>query len=244
MFFILILLVDVGMLLQNIKTIIPEHILNNLKLLKKVVMPFISLVVVAFCIISFIKNKYSIKVEQLSLGGINILFDRREILFTNSVQNFFDTKRTLFYIDEKHDNFSEVFHSYYETYNFIRQEMKLLDPQKDSNLYIISNGILMRLNQFLTKNQNNYLRWYKYISETNQELIKLDEFGENDVKSEQRHFYNMPINDIQSKYYSYDDLIKEFKSINEFFTTEIAGKFKVDISKWEKKNSDQKPESE
>ena len=122
--------------------------------------------------------------------------------------------------------------------------MKLLDPQKDSNLYKISNDILMRLNQFLTKNQNNYLRWYKYISETNQELIKLDEFGENDVKSEQRHFYNMPINDIQSKYYSYDDLIKEFKSINEFFTTEIAGKFKVDISKWEKKNSDQKPESE
>ena len=40
MFFILILLVDVGMLLQNIKTIIPEHILNNLKLLKKVVLNF------------------------------------------------------------------------------------------------------------------------------------------------------------------------------------------------------------
>ena len=34
MFFILILLVDVGMLLQNIKTIIPEHILNNLKHLR------------------------------------------------------------------------------------------------------------------------------------------------------------------------------------------------------------------
>ena len=242
-FLILILLVDVSVLLQNIKIMIPEYILNNLKLFKKIIIPFISVIVVVFCIISFIKNKYSIKVEQLSFGGINILFDRREILFTNSVQNFFDTKRTLFCIDEKHDNFAEVFQSYYETYNFIRQEIKILDPQKDSNLYKISNDILMRLNQFLTKNQNNYLRWYKYISETNQELIKLDEFGENDIKSEQRHFYNMPINDIQSKYYSYNDLIKEFKAINEFFKTEISGKFKVDISKWEK-NSDLEPESE
>lgn len=237
-FLILILLVDVGALLQNIKIMIPEYILNNLKLLKKVVIPFISLVVVSFCIISFIKNKYSIKIEQLSLGGINILFDRREILFTNSVQNFFDTKRTLFYIDEKHDNFAEVFQSYYETYNFIRQEMKLLDPSKDKDLYEISNDILMRLNQFLTKNQNNYLRWYKYISENNQELINLDEFGEGDVKPEQRHFYNMPINDIQSKYYSYDALIEEFKAINEFFTTKIAEQFQVDISKWEQKDSD------
>lgn len=243
-FLILVFLVDVNAMLQNIKIMIPEYILNNLKLLKKVAIPFISLVVVAFCIISFIKNKYSIKVEQLSLGGINILFDRREILFTNSVQSFFDTKRTLFCIDEKYDNFAEVFQSYYETYNFIRQEMKLLDPQKDSNLYKISNDILMMLNQFLTKNQNNYLRWYKYISETNQELIKLDEFGENDVKPEQRHFYNMPISDIQSKYYSYDDLIKEFKAINEFFTTKIAEQFQVDISKWEQKDSDQKSESE
>ena len=91
-FLILILLVDVSVLLQNIKIMIPEYILNNLKLFKKIIIPFISVIVVVFCIISFIKNKYSIKVEQLSFGGIKILFDRREILFTNSVQNFFYTK--------------------------------------------------------------------------------------------------------------------------------------------------------
>ena len=235
---------DFNMLARLLKSSMDEHIINNLYLLKKVFIPFIFLVVIVFCINSFIENKYSVKVEKLSLGGVNILFDRREILFINSVQNFFDTKRTLFCIDEKHDNFAEVFQSYYETYNFIRQEMKLLDPSKDKDLYKISNDILMRLNQFLTKNQNNYLRWYKYISENNQELINLDEFGKDDVKPEQRHFYNMPINDIQSKYYSYNDLLKEFKAINDFFTTEIAGQFKVDISKWEKKDSDQKSESE
>lgn len=227
---------DFNMLAQLLKSSMDEHIISNLYLLKKVFIPFIFLVVIVFCINSFIENKYSVKVEKLSLGGVNILFDRREILFTNSVQNFFDTKRTLFYIDEKHDNFAEVFQSYYETYNFIRQEMKLLDPSKDKDLYKISNDILISLNQFLTKNQNNYLRWYKYISETNQELIKLDEFDENDIKSEQRHFYNMPINDIQSKYYSYDNLIKEFKTINEFFTTRIAKQFNVDISKWVEKD--------
>lgn len=237
-------LFDFTILMQLLKSSVDEHIINNFLLIKKLFFPIILFISIVICFISFIKNKYSIKVEQLSLGGINILFDRREILFINSVQNFFDTKRTLFCIDKKHDNFAEVFQSYYETYNFIRQEMKLLDPSKDKELYKISNDILLRLNQFLTKNQNNYLRWYKYISENNQELINLDEFGKDDVKPEQRHFYNMPINDIQSKYYSYNDLIKEFKAINDFFKTKIAGQFKVDISKWEKKDSDQKSESE
>ncbi|MBS7825179.1 hypothetical protein J7547_08150 [Wohlfahrtiimonas chitiniclastica] len=237
-------LFDFTILMQLLKSSVDEHIVNNFFLIKKLFFTIILLIAIVICFISFIKNKYSIKVEQLSLGGINILFDRREILFINSVQNFFDTKRTLFCIDEKYDNFAEVFQSYYETYNFIRQEMKLLDPSKDKALYKLSNDILVRLNQFLTKNQNNYLRWYKYISETNQELIGLDEFDKDDVKAKQRHFYNMPINDIQSKYYSYNNLINEFKGINEFFTAEIAKKFKVDISKWEQKDSDQKSESE
>lgn len=235
-FLTLVLLIDVNAVFQNIKLIIPEYILNNLNIISKVFIPLIFLIAIAICLIGFIKNKYSIKVEQLSLGGVNILFDRREILFSNSVRNFFDAKRTLFIINDKYDNFAEVFQSYHETYNFIRQEMRILDPQNDIDLYKISNDILMSLNQFLTKNQNNYLRWYKYISETNQELIKLDEFDKDDVKPEQRHFYNMPINDIQSKYYSYNDLIKEFKIINEFFTTRVATQFKVDISKWIKKD--------
>ncbi|EPL6453488.1 hypothetical protein N0G65_000605 [Providencia rettgeri] len=235
-FLILMFLIDVNVVLQNIKIIIPEYILNNLKFIKKVFIPFMSLIVIAVCLIGFIMNKYSMKVEKLSLGGISILFDRREILFTNSVKNFLDTKRTLFCINKQYDNFAEVFQSYHETYNFIRQEMRILDPQKDIVFYKISNDILMSLNQFLTKNQNNYMRWYKYISETNQELIKLDEFDKDDINPEQRHFYNMPINDIQSKYYFYNDLIKEFKIINEFFTTRIAKQFNVDISKWVEKD--------
>ncbi|EPF5869366.1 hypothetical protein MWX50_000902 [Morganella morganii] len=243
-FFILFILIDVNAIFQNIKSIIPEYILDNLNILSKAFIPLVFLITIATCLIGFIKNKYSIKVEQLSLGGVNILFDRREILFSNSIKNFLDAKRTLFFINEKYDNFAEVFQSHHETYNFIRQEMRILDPQKDIDLYKISNDILMNLNQFLTKNQNNYLRWYTYISETNQELIKLDEFDKDDVKPEQRHFYNMPINDIQSKYYFYNDLIKEFKIINEFFSTKVAIQFKVDVSKWEKKDPVQKTGSD
>lgn len=220
---------------DNINTLIkkiPNHIISNIRYIYDVITPLCVSLIFFIITISFIKNKYSIKVEQLSIGGINILFDKRNIIFKNSVMNYFDSKRTLFIIDVKHDNFHEVFNSYYDTYNFLRIEMRILDSKKDKELYDLTNEILMKLNQFLTKNQNNYFRWYKYISETNQELIKLQEFDEKTSNFEQRYFYNMPINIIQSKYYLYDELIIEFKKINDFFTESVAKYFNVNIDKW------------
>ena len=237
-FLLLFIFVDLTAVVEYLITVIPEHVKNNFNLFKQIFIPSLVFTLLFFLIVNYLQNKYSIKVEQLSLGGINILFDRRKTLFKNSIRNFLDTKRTLFQIDERYDNFAEVFQSYYETYHFIRQEMRILEPKKDVNLYQIANKILINLNQFLTKNQNNYLRWYQHISETNQELIKLDEFDEKDIKAEQRHFYNMPINEIQSKYYLYSKLVQEFKTINQFFVNHIAKEFNVDIAKWEQKDFD------
>ena len=69
---------------------------------------------------AYIGKKYSLKIDKLSLGGLNILFDTSRTLYTNSVSNFLDTKRTLFRIEPKYDNFSDVFESYFQTYNDIR----------------------------------------------------------------------------------------------------------------------------
>ena len=245
-FFVIIIVfftVDINRFLQKFKQWMPDHLKSNLLFFNDNFFKILVFILIFICMVSFAKNKYSIKVEQFSLGGINILFDKRRILFVNSVRNFFDSKRTLFNINEKYDNFSEVFQSYHDTYNFLRQEIRILDPQKDKDLYNITNQIFMKLNQFLTRNQNNYSRWYKYISETNQELIKLDEFDGEDTKLDQRHFYNLPIDIIQSKYYLYDELTTEFKNINLFFMNSIAKEFDVDISKWDmKEGSDQNPE--
>lgn len=232
-FIIVFFTVDLNIFLQKLEQWIPDNILNNFILIKKIIIPSLVFVLIFICIVGFIQKKYSIKVEQLSLGGINILLDRRKVIFLNSVRIYLDSKRTLFKIDEVYDNFSEVFQSYYETYNFLRQEMRILDPKRDKGLYDITNQMLMTLNRFLTKNQNNYLRWYKHISETNQELIKLDEFEESDSKPDQRYFYNMPIGIIQSKYYLYDELVTEFKFINQFFIDNVVEKFSIDIEKWD-----------
>ncbi|HHC0427197.1 TPA: hypothetical protein ACOSB6_005152, partial [Salmonella enterica] len=107
-----------------------------------------------------------LKIEKLTFGGMNILFNTTSTLYINSVLSFLDTKRSLFIIREEYDNFSEVLDSYYQTYTFFRQEMKILDPIRDKELYDFTNDLLMIINKFLTKHQNNYRRWYKFISES------------------------------------------------------------------------------
>lgn len=185
----------------------------------------------AICLISYILftayigKKYSLKIDKLSLGGLNILFDTSRSLYINSVSNFLDAKRTLFRIEPQYDNFSDVFESYFETYNFFRQEMKILDPKRDPELYELTNNILLELNKFLTKNQNNYRRWYQKISTDNTIEYDKNESG--------KFFYNTPIHEIQKTYYAYDDLLNAFKSINIFFENNVKELFEVNSEKWD-----------
>ena len=113
----------------------------------------------------YLLKKYSVKVEKLSLGGVNILFNESATLYKKSVKNHLDSKRAIFKLRKNVDAFDEVISSYYQTYQFIRDEMKILNPKKDREIYDFSNEMLMVLNRFLTNYQNNYKRWYKYISD-------------------------------------------------------------------------------
>ena len=149
-----------------------------------------------------INGTTSLKIDKLSLGGLNILFDTSRTLYINSVSNYLDSKRTLFRIVPEYDNFLEVFESYFQTYSFFRTEMKILDPQRDKELYDLTNNILQELNKFLTINQNNYRRWYQKISSDNS--------TEYPPEGSEKYFYNTPIGEIQEKYYAYKDLLEGF----------------------------------
>ncbi|HFL4903937.1 TPA: hypothetical protein ACG34X_004940, partial [Escherichia coli] len=179
--------------------------------------------IVWFVVRSIIGKRYSLKIEKLTFGGMNILFNTTSTLYINSVLSFLDTKRSLFIIREEYDNFSEVLDSYYQTYTFFRQEMKILDPIRDKELYDFTNDLLMIINKFLTKHQNNYRRWYKFISESKNPLPNEDG----------KYFYDTPIGSVQKLYYDYEVIISGFKEVNNFFSDQVKTKFNVNIEKWD-----------
>ncbi|MFH2477006.1 hypothetical protein, partial [Citrobacter freundii] len=131
----------------------------------------------------------------------------------------------IFKLKKNVDAFDEVISSYYQTYQFIRDEMKLLNPKKDNELYNISNDMLMVLNKFLTKNQNNYKRWYKYISDKD-EVIDV-------ITNTPLKVHLTPINKIQKQYYNYSKICNDFKVVNDFFTSRVQQTFNVNTTKWD-----------
>ncbi|MEC5044930.1 hypothetical protein, partial [Klebsiella pneumoniae] len=147
----------------------------------------------------YLLKKYSVKVEKLSLGGVNILFNESATLYKKSVKNHLDSKRAIFKLRKNVDAFDEVISSYYQTYQFIRDEMKILNPKKDREIYDFSNEMLMVLNRFLTNYQNNYKRWYKYISDKDEVVDR--------VSGDVMRFHATSINKIQMQYYDYERIL-------------------------------------
>ncbi|EKN4693284.1 hypothetical protein JE934_003409 [Yersinia ruckeri] len=172
----------------------------------------------------YLLKKYSVKVEKLSLGGISILFNESSTLYKKSIKNHLDSKRAIFKVRKNIDAFDEVISSYYQTYQFIRDEMKILNPKKDRDIYDFSNEILMVLNKFLTNYQNNYKRWYKYISDKDEVKDRVT----GDVMS----FHSTGINKIQMQYYDYERILKGFKDVNRFFINDVKPKFGINTDKW------------
>ncbi|MFQ4080414.1 hypothetical protein, partial [Klebsiella pneumoniae] len=165
----------------------------------------------------YLLKKYSVKVEKLSLGGVNILFNESATLYKKSVKNHLDSKRAIFKLRKNVDAFDEVISSYYQTYQFIRDEMKILNPKKDREIYDFSNEMLMVLNRFLTNYQNNYKRWYKYISDKDEVVDR--------VSGDVMRFHATSINKIQMQYYDYERILKGFKDVNRFFVNDVKPKF-------------------
>ncbi|EFB9729610.1 hypothetical protein E5H08_22785, partial [Escherichia coli] len=98
-----------------------------------------------------------------------------------------------------------------------------LDPIRDKELYDFTNDLLMIINKFLTKHQNNYRRWYKFISESKNPLPNEDG----------KYFYDTPIGSVQKLYYDYEVIISGFKEVNNFFSDQVKTKFNVNIEKWD-----------
>ncbi|MCO5671139.1 hypothetical protein NHG56_28350, partial [Klebsiella pneumoniae] len=167
----------------------------------------------------YLLKKYSVKVEKLSLGGVNILFNESATLYKKSVKNHLDSKRAIFKLRKNVDAFDEVISSYYQTYQFIRDEMKILNPKKDREIYDFSNEMLMVLNRFLTNYQNNYKRWYKYISDKDEVVDR--------VSGDVMRFHATSINKIQMQYYDYERILKGFKDVNRFFVNDVKPKFGI-----------------
>jgi len=212
--------------IKNISNTFLRTLWSNFNSISKIVYVLIPLILLLILILLFLTNKWALRVEKMSIGGFNIIFDNPAKLYKRQVKNYLDTKRTIFKIDCEYDNFYETFDSFFEIYKFFRDEAKTLGNVKNqgtkfsrnkesANLYNLTNQAIQTLNDFLTKNQSNYRRWYKYIEKTNEEA-----------------FYLTPIGKLQKEYPHYGELCSGFKEINAFFANTIASEFDIDIIKW------------
>ncbi len=123
----------------------------------------------------------------------------------------------LYKLDVSRDNFYETINSYYSVYNFLREEIKVFDSKssKECMSYNAANKMLRELNIFLTTHQNNFKRWYEYITDKNKDTN-----------------YNKDIDEIQKEYRNYRQLVDDFKELNMFFCS-VAVVFEIDINKWD-----------
>lgn len=200
------------------KLVLYRNLKINIKFIVKVISTALPLLIIMiiFLVYKFFNKKWIFRVEKLNLGGVNIICDNPDTLFSQQVKNFLNTKRTLFKIDVNNDNFHDTLKSYYDVYNFLREEMKIFDPKtaKVSKYYEIANDMIQVLNTFLTAHQSNYRRWYEYIEKKN-----LDDI------------YNKDICEVQKEYRNYVPMVEDFKSLNEFFCS-VAAQFEIDTNKW------------
>lgn len=226
------LLIVIGVIfllsIYNLKSLDIDYVQtfwSNLTFISATVFTLIPFLLLVLLIILMGTRKWAFRVEKLSIGGFNVLFNNPEQLFKRQIKTYLDTKRTLFKIDFEHDNFKETLDSYFETYKYLRDEIKILgDVKKKKNrkknsrtviLYDLSNDIIKELNNFLTTHQSNFRRWYRYI----------------EISSEEK-FYLEPIETLQKEYRNYDQFCNDFIEINKFFSNQVAPVFEINIEKW------------
>ncbi|MFC5404655.1 hypothetical protein ACFPOF_18110 [Cohnella soli] len=209
---------------------------QNIKIISTYFFGVLPLLILMVFFLLLMTNKWAFKIEKLSLGGFNLLFDNPAKLYKRAVRSFLDTKRSLFKIDFELDNFDETLTSYYKTYEFFREEMKILDNEKkrgrwsnrgeQQELYRVTNEVIQVLNEFLTTHQNNYRRWYKRVADTNA-VATINE-------SEVIYFHITPISEVQKYYYRYQEICDGFARVNLFFKSTVENTFEVNTVKWER----------
>ena len=212
--------------IRNISNAFLRILWSNFNSIATMIYTLVPLIILLILVLLFIANKWALRVEKMSIGGCDILFDNPTKLYRRKIKNYLDTKRTIFKIDYNYDNFFDTLNSYFEIYRFFRDKSKILGKIKNknikfsrnkesANLYDLTNQTIQILNEFLTKNQSNYRRWYKYMELT-----------------AEKAFYLTPIGELQKQYPYYKDLCCCFEEVNSFFVDIIAREFDVDIAKW------------
>lgn len=213
--------------IKSISNVFLRTLWSNFNSISTIIYVLIPLIILLILVLLFLTNKWALRVEKMSIGGFNIIFDNPAKLYKRQVRNYLDTKRTVFKIDCNYDNFYETLDSFFEVYKFFRDEAKMLASERkqnskfsrnkeSANLYLLTNQAIQILNDFLTKNQSDYRRWYKYIERNDEEA-----------------FYLTPIGELQRKYPHYEKLCFGFKQVNIFFSEALAKEFDIDILKWD-----------
>lgn len=198
--------------------------ISTVKNMMQILLLFLIILVVGYAVIGFLGKRYSLRIDNFNIGGINIFFDKSNEIFIKTVGTFIASKRTLFNFNKKRDNISEVLNAYYETYKYIKDNIELLNNKKDKELYSLSVEMLKKLNNFLATHQNDYRRWYDKITESDE--IKIS-------SSESIIVHKTTIEIVQKNYYRYDELLEGIKSINEYFSQEnIQNAFKIEEFDW------------
>lgn len=207
------------------------NFMSNVNIIRAFLSVLILFLIAYILLIGAFHQRYSLRLEQLSFGGINILLNKSDLLFKKSVKNYLDTKRSLFKFDPNYDSIEEVLNSYYEYYKFIKDEMKLLDitKRRDKKLYSLANEMLKTLNRFLTRHQNNYRRWHKFISDNDKVITKDKNYNGEFVTLS---YHLTPISTIQSHYYHFNEILEGFKEVNDFFTDKVVNEFNINVDKW------------
>lgn len=209
--------------IQNIDCTYLKILWHNLKFISTALYTLIPLLLLFIFLLLLFTNKWALRVEKLSIGGFSIIFDNPVKLYKRQVRNFLNTKRTVFKIDCDHDNFKETFDSYFEIYEFFRDEFKVFGNVRKKRfrsneaivLYNLTNETIKVLNHFLTQHQSNYRRWYTYIE-----------------KKDEEKYYLTPIGELQKEYANYDKLCSGFMEVNRFFMQKVAGEFEIDMQIW------------
>lgn len=177
------------------------------------ILPIIGILLTIFIFVMF-RKKWVFRIEKLSIGGASIEFDRPESFFRQNIKNFLNTKRTLFQFDAERDNIYNTIESFYNVYNFIREQLKIYDPKSSENskYYKTANYMIYTMNEFLTSYQDNYRRWFEHES-----------------KKEENH--DIDICDLQKRYRHYSCIIKDITDLNQEFQ-EYAIDFDINTSLW------------
>lgn len=204
-----------------------NYFVNNygvtIKNMLEILLLFLAVLAIFYTLIGFFGKRYTLRVDNFNIGGINVFFDKSNEIFIKTVGTFIASKRSIFYFKKERDNIYEVLNSYYSVYDFIRSNIELLDSEKDKELYEISVGILKKLNNFLTKHQNDYRRWYDKI------------ISEDKILTDRKEIvvHSTTIEEVQKEYYRYEEILKDIYEINNYMSSDdVKNSFQINFFDW------------